>query len=591
MSPRRPIPDLLLLTAVCVFTSFIGLTSHGLTNWQEGMRAVVAREMAANHEWLVPTLHDQPYLAKPPVIYWSQRALAILRGADLPSELDLRLTVALAGWLSVLATYLVGRRLLLTASTLDPPTESQRAFADTAAFWSALFLATGVLFVRSSRIGELDILLVPSTVIAVGAIHAAWQSHRLKKQMNFGATALALFAAAIAALTKGPPGVLTLALAGYGGILLHAAISTDVNARTPVRRGLIGAAIGAIALAVFTVPNIDNIADAVGACCFAIDGALIGALLAALTDPRRARAAVFALHRTHPVGLAIAAFGVLWLWGTLTASAIGQSPVSASAAREAADNIDLLHLSSPLNNLEGASYGVGLASLSVLLGLIWLLARPSHFKAFRSISPGWFIIIAWVVLSVIAFSTLGRGTRRYLTPAWPGFALAGGLFFTLLLQRVSRPELLARAAATLALLLTLLQGWWYADGRERFNWQRSPRAFITELIATGQVGEDRLGSINFWEPAMEYYAGFPIQPIRSPAPAQHVDIDYPHPTPTLEEFAEQIQGAPYTLIIRGDRDLTEDLARLGLTATPIEIESTYLIDTRTTSVRAIQIRR
>src|SRR5687768_2218011 len=103
---RTPFLHLLLLTAVCGLTYLPGLTAHGLTNWQEAQRALVAREMQSRGEWIVPTVNDRPYLAKPPMIYWWQLAIAKARGAQ-SGEFELRLTVALAGWLGVVALYLV----------------------------------------------------------------------------------------------------------------------------------------------------------------------------------------------------------------------------------------------------------------------------------------------------------------------------------------------------------------------------------------------------------------------------------------------------------------------------------------------------
>jgi hypothetical protein len=95
---RSWIRDLLLLTALCWGVYCLGLTTHGLTNWQEAQRALVAREMQGRGEWIVPTVDGRPYLAKPPLIYWCQLAIAKVRGAT-TGEFELRMTVAMAGWL------------------------------------------------------------------------------------------------------------------------------------------------------------------------------------------------------------------------------------------------------------------------------------------------------------------------------------------------------------------------------------------------------------------------------------------------------------------------------------------------------------
>src|SRR3954466_10337421 len=113
MPRRTAIRDLFLLSALCSLVSLPGLAAQGLANWQESQRALVAREMQSRGEWVVPTVEGRPYLAKPPMMYWCQMAIAGARGVP-SGEFELRLTVAVAGWLGVLATYVVGLRMLST---------------------------------------------------------------------------------------------------------------------------------------------------------------------------------------------------------------------------------------------------------------------------------------------------------------------------------------------------------------------------------------------------------------------------------------------------------------------------------------------
>src|SRR5262249_42283017 len=101
------------------------------------------------------------------------------------------------------------------------------AWSRDAALWSALCLATGILYVRSSRIGELDILLAPFVVIAVGGVLRSWHHHRVRRQAHLGAIVIATIAAIGAALTKGPAGLAVIALAGYGGIALWTAFTRE----------------------------------------------------------------------------------------------------------------------------------------------------------------------------------------------------------------------------------------------------------------------------------------------------------------------------------------------------------------------------
>ena len=84
--------------------------------------------------------------------------------------------------------------------------------------------ATGVLYVRSSRMGELDVLLVPFTALAVAAIAAAWRTAREQGRANWGAVALAAAVASIAAMTalRPPPRAEGFPLTGAAAVALAA---------------------------------------------------------------------------------------------------------------------------------------------------------------------------------------------------------------------------------------------------------------------------------------------------------------------------------------------------------------------------------
>ena len=62
----------MLITVLCLPLYALGATAIGVVNEQEAFRATAAREMHARSDWIVPTLHGEPYLAKPPLIYWAQ---------------------------------------------------------------------------------------------------------------------------------------------------------------------------------------------------------------------------------------------------------------------------------------------------------------------------------------------------------------------------------------------------------------------------------------------------------------------------------------------------------------------------------------
>lgn len=530
--------------ALVVFSALVyfpGLTSHGLTNWQESVRLVVAREMHERDAWLVPTRNAEPYLAKPPMIYWVQRGFALARGdRAFSDEFELRATVALFGTLGVLATYLAGRRLL----------ESERA-----AWWAAISLAVGILYVRSSRIGELDILLVPFVVTAIACIVGAWRTERAGPR--WGLLTVATIAATGAVLTKGPPALLTIALGGYASAIAVGSIGAE---RMPGRAAAIAAAlVGACLLVGLSVPQARGFGDFAGVAVFGVIGAALGVAAVAAARPVCAKRWWPLVARAHPwlvLGVPVAAFVG---WGRLVALQIGPEKLAALAQTELEDNLRILVPESPINNLGFISYGVAPLGIVGLMTCGWLLVRR------RSMSAGLVSIAVWLLLGFVAFSTLGKGVGRYLTPLWPAIALLSGWGIDQLLDRlgVARRRW-AVVLGVVAIAAGAAQGWWYAAGRERYESARSARAIAREL--PGRVaGFDarRCGTYLFESPDLEYYFHEPIEEWGKP----------PKRLP-LEQLRTQVAATevPYILLVRRPLpaviekygDAREQLAAAGL---------------------------
>ena len=505
---------LVLLTLLCAAVYGLGLTSHGLTNWQEAQRALVAREMQVRGEWIVPTVDGRPYLAKPPMIYWCQLALAALRGTE-TGDFELRLTVALAGWLGVVATYVVARRML----------------GPTPAWWASLFLATGFLYARSSRIGELDILLAPFTVAAVGAIWAGWATHREMGKTNLRAAVVAALAATGAMLTKGPPGLLAIALAGYGGMAVWEAWNHERGAPRisgPVRWTvalLTGLAFAGAAWWSWRDEPWSG-TDIAGVFILFLVGTVAGATLVRLADLARLGALFKVYSRTHPIGVLGVPVLALWGWGRIVTARIGPDRVADAVRAEAADNLRMFVPESPVNNLEAMAFGVGLGSvlaLGSLACLVW--KRP---KLTREMA----VMLAWVVGGFIAFSVLGKGVARYLTPLWPGIALLGGWTIASWMSSARKPWRLAGWAYASVACLAVGEAFWYGWAREHSSgstiraWlgqrpgdepgfsARSPRAMMRELASLPEpTRRDRLVMFEFETPAVDVYAGFPVEAV------------------------------------------------------------------------------
>src|SRR5204862_7065639 len=94
---------LLLLPAAILYPS----RGFHLLEPDEGRYAQIPREMLARGEWVVPTLQGEPYLDKPPLMYW---LVALSYGVFGAHDWSARLVPALAVHGCVLLTYLLGRR-------------------------------------------------------------------------------------------------------------------------------------------------------------------------------------------------------------------------------------------------------------------------------------------------------------------------------------------------------------------------------------------------------------------------------------------------------------------------------------------------
>lgn len=583
--PRRNIwRDAALLTAFCAVVYLFGLTAHGLTNWQESQRALVAREMFGRGEWLVPTVHGEPYIAKPPMIYWIQMAIGHARRAlgfePFTNEFEVRLTVALGGIAGVLATYFGARSMFrgrgdrrIDGESAPPLVTDDARIGDDAAWLAALGLASGVLYVRSSRIGELDVLIVPFVVTAIAAIIAAWRRHLVGGRMHWAALGVATMMSCGAALTKGPPALLVVGLGGYGSILLlsrrgEGAASEDEHGVG--RFGVLAALLGAIGFFVLSLAIDDRIASvwhAIGLVFFTALGALLGWGAVRLMRPARLGAWFRAFHATHPIAVLGIPVLVTWWWKSAVSSRVGESTVAALAAAEVEDNLRILVLDSPTKNLGFMLYGIAPMSVIALVGA-WSLVRRR-----REMPEGQRVPLVWCGLSFAAFSVLGKGVARYLTPAWPAVAMVGGLWLARQereRQRRNTPPLMAWATA-LFIASGLAQGWWYGVGREIWNASRSPRDVIRELLPRIEAG--RLGVWALADPALDFYAG------------QRVEQWGGRGQPKLEDLVTTVRGAegPYYLLAAtnafGSRDdgltLQDSLERAGIDVRPFALNSEY----------------
>lgn len=168
---------LLLIPAVLLYPN---LGFH-LLEPDEGRYAEIPREMLERGDWVVPTLQGEPYLDKPPLLYWLIAACYRVWGIH---EWTARLAPALALHATVLLTYFLGRRSL----------------GERAAFRGALLLSLAPGFISMGRLLLLDGLLTLWTTLALFGAFEAVRGPRL----HWAWWLLAGVACGLGILTKGP---------------------------------------------------------------------------------------------------------------------------------------------------------------------------------------------------------------------------------------------------------------------------------------------------------------------------------------------------------------------------------------------------
>jgi 4-amino-4-deoxy-L-arabinose transferase-like glycosyltransferase len=154
----------------------------------EGRYAEIAREMLARGEWIVPYLQGEPYLDKPPLLYWLTMGSFRLFGVH---DWSARLAPALAVHATILAVYCIGRR----------------SVGERAAFWGSLLLGLAPGFISMGRLLLLDSLLTCSATVAVLSAFGAVRGERLR----WSWWVLSAVACGLGILTKGPIALVLLA--------------------------------------------------------------------------------------------------------------------------------------------------------------------------------------------------------------------------------------------------------------------------------------------------------------------------------------------------------------------------------------------
>jgi dolichol-phosphate mannosyltransferase len=171
----------LVLALAAVF--FFSRLHTPLLEPEEGRYAEIPRQMLAEGSWLVPILHGQPYLDKPPLLYWLVMASYSLFGVH---DWAARLVPGVAGLLTIAVSYFWARR-----------TAGNRA-----AILGSGMLCLSAEFLYYGRMLTMNGLLALFVTATLAFTHFALQATGKRKQLAW--IALAGLACGFGLLTKGP---------------------------------------------------------------------------------------------------------------------------------------------------------------------------------------------------------------------------------------------------------------------------------------------------------------------------------------------------------------------------------------------------
>ncbi len=208
-APRRGLL-VATFTLVAVFSLFADLGRQDAINVNEIQRLEPPVEMAERGDWVVPTLDDKLYLAKPPLVYWMIGAAYAVGGRN---PLAARIPIALA--------------VLLAAGLLA--WMGRREEGGNAGWWAAILLLSAYYVRERSQEAELDPVLMTAVL---GMVYAQWRALRTPRWL--GPALIGGAASGAAWLLKGPVVV---------PFLVTAAVVAAGTERPPWRRWLASTAV------------------------------------------------------------------------------------------------------------------------------------------------------------------------------------------------------------------------------------------------------------------------------------------------------------------------------------------------------------
>lgn len=343
-------------------------------------------EMAAASDFVTPTLNGQPYIVKPPLLYWLIAGVYSITGTV--SALTARIPTALCALLLTLSLY----------------TWARRTAGRDGAMWAAVGLIGSYYFLERARWAMLD---VPLALGVFGAI-VLWRESTGTRGVK---AALLLVAAAVsfaaALLFKGPPAFIFLWAAWVASA--HAPKGEDP--RSPARWVYI----------VSLVALLFEAALYYGGVTLPLPIALIAAMgawtVSAFMQARSRAVSTFAtLAFTLGVGCALAA-----PWAVSLVNALGWDTIQAMLDEQV---VERTYKASEINSGSPFFYIVLLPALCLPFGLLFPLQANPKFWSGAPDRIRFAGMTGWV--AVLAFSLIAGKESEYVLPAFPFLLTAMG---------------------------------------------------------------------------------------------------------------------------------------------------------------------
>ena len=494
---RTRAADYALLLAVTAALTLPNLGAASLWDVDEGVNAEAAREMHEAETWVIPTFNFDLRTAKPVMLYWLQRISYAAFGV---SEWSARLPSVFAGWVTVLLTYELARRM----------------FGRPTGLLAGVVLATAVEFCVLAHAATPDATLLVFTVLTYLLF---WVGHGAGGRGWWVPTAVAC---GLAALTKGPVAV---ALPGLV-FLLYFAWNREL-------RRLLDRRLGWAALAFLLVagPWYGMVtAETRGAWAKAFF--LNENLNRALTPMEDHRGPVF-YHAAALLALfapwSVFITGVIW-YGVKDARFESNPHVDAGGSPCRATRFLLCWFAAylvvfSLVSTKLPNYVLPLyPALAILTARFLARWRAGELAVARWLMPaavGGLVLIAAVVGGGLAVAGGAVGVLPEKARAFPGLEkwafigavpLVGGGLMAWQLRRRDRRAVVTAAAATAVVFTGLLAA--FTPGEmDRY---KAPRDLVRESGAGDPTRDVRAASYDWFQPSVVFYARREVAKLPSP---------------------------------------------------------------------------